>query len=132
MTPKKAAANKPQDPPRILADGTPATLGIAGAELWHRVIRDFDLSPVERSLLALACEAADDADGARAAIRRDGVTTTGGRGQVIAHPALAIARQAEISVGRLLGQLGCIDVIEKPERTPSTPGPKPQLRRPNR
>jgi P27 family predicted phage terminase small subunit len=112
-----------------LADGTPASLGDAGRELWHRVTKEFELSPTERSLLGLACEAADDAAGARAAIAKHGVTTTGGRGQIVANPALSVARQAELSVARILGQLGCIDVIEKPARGPSTPGPKPQLRR---
>ncbi len=107
----------------------PHSLDVAGRRLWRSVVGDFDLSESERSLLALACQAADDAARARAALTASGSVTARGRyGQPVLHPAVMVARQAEASVARILGQLHVIDSAEKPARRLSTPGPKP-LRR---
>lgn len=106
----------------------PQTLGAAGRALWRAVLDGYDLDAGELRILELACEARDDAASARLAIVADGVVSHGRYGQPIAHPAVQMARQAEASVSRLLGQLNVIDPIIRPVRRSSTPGPKPARR----
>ena len=104
----------------------PATLGPAGRALYRSILERYELDPGELRLLTMACEAADDAASARAALREVGVTTTGRYGQTVMNPAVLVARQAETSVSRLLGQLNVIDPVIRPRRL-STPGPKPAV-----
>src|SRR4051794_10599420 len=68
-------------------------------ELWNRLIRELrqqgtwqasDIGTLERYVRAAA-----RARAAQAIIATDGLTSTGGRDQPIAHPAVRIARDAE-------------------------------------
>jgi phage terminase small subunit len=112
----------------VKAPRPPESLNAAGRSLWRAVLDGYDLDAGELRILELACQAADDAASARLALRSDGVVSSGRYGQTIAHPAVAIARQAEASVSRLLGQLNVIDPMIRPVRRSSTPGPKPARR----
>lgn len=104
----------------------PTTLGSAGRGLWRATLERFELDPPELRMLELACQANDDAAIARAQLREAGAVTAVGRyGQVVVHPAIGVARAAEASVSRLLGQLHVLDPIVRPPRTTSTPGRKP-------
>ena len=106
----------------------PATLGEAGRALWRAVVDGYELDAGELHLLELACQARDDAAKARESVSRDGVVVVGRYG-VRQHPAVLIARQAEASAGRLLGQLGLINRGDDgAARHSGTPGPKPARR----
>jgi hypothetical protein len=48
----------------------------------------------------------DEVETMQAILDKDGMTTTGGNGQVSAHPMLAASRQHAISIARLASQLG--------------------------
>lgn len=107
----------------------PASLRDPGRALWRSVLDGFELDAGELHLLELACQARDDAARAREDVARDGVTVAGRYG-VRQHPAVLIARQAEASCSRLLGQLGLVNRSDDaPARHSSTPGPKPRARR---
>lgn len=67
------------------------------------------MDPHERELLAEACRTLDELDQLRAALRKDGVTARGSRGQVRTHPALVELRQGRGELRRLL------DALEIPE-----------------
>lgn len=104
----------------------PTTLGSAGRALWRDTLERYELAPTELRVLGLACSAADDAADARAALRASGVIVTNRYGQPAAHAAVAIARQAEASISRLLATLHVVDPPIRAPRTSSTPGPKPK------
>ena len=77
----------------------PADLDEAAVALWNRVLRELreqgtwqasDVGALERYVRAVRRAAA-----ARELVGLEGMTTTGARGQLVAHPALRIARDAE-------------------------------------
>ena len=78
--------------------------GAAGAALEAAILADFALEPHELAILRLAAHAADRAAEARACIATEGLTVSGRFG-VKAHPALAIARDAEAQMLRCLRAL---------------------------
>ena len=78
--------------------------GAAGAALEAAILADFALEPHELAILRLAAHAADRAADARACVAADGLTVSGRFG-VKAHPALAIARDAEAQMLRCLRAL---------------------------
>jgi phage terminase small subunit len=109
----------------------PPNLGPDGRALWRSTLEGFELTPAELHLLTLAAGALDDAARARADLAAAGSVVVDDRyGGKKAHPSIAIARQAEASAGRLLGQLGLIgrDEDAVAVRHASTPGPKPTRR----
>jgi P27 family predicted phage terminase small subunit len=65
----------------------------------------FELDAAETKVFHEACRAIDELDELRAAIRRDGVTASGSKGQPVAHPALAVASSHRALLARLLSQL---------------------------
>lgn len=91
----------------------PGDLGAAGQALWNSVIADvpagWSLDEREYAILGLAARQADDLALLDAAVARDGAMSVGSKGQPVVHPALQEARQARITIGRLLGQLGLPD-----------------------
>jgi len=91
----------------------PAGLGAAGKSLWSSILADvgdgWRLDARELHLLARACRTADELEALQAVVDRDGVTVAGSRGQVIAHPALAEARQLRLVQLRLLSALEMVD-----------------------
>jgi P27 family predicted phage terminase small subunit len=77
----------------------PADLDEVAVALWNRVLRELqdqgtwqasDVGVLERYVRAVRRAAA-----ARELVDREGFTTSGARGQLVAHPALRIARDAE-------------------------------------
>lgn len=78
--------------------------GAAGAALEAAILADFALEPHELAILRLAAHAADRAAEARACVAAEGLTVSGRFG-VKAHPALAIARDAEAQMLRCLRAL---------------------------
>ena len=78
--------------------------GAAGAALEAAILADFALEPHELAILRLAAHAADRGAEARACVAAEGLTVSGRFG-VKAHPALAIARDAEAQMLRCLRAL---------------------------
>lgn len=80
----------------------PAHLSPRAAELWAAIVPRRGRSVERLALLTVALEALDRADLARAAIERDGLTTTTARsGAIHAHPAIAIESAARREFARL-------------------------------
>ena len=67
--------------------------------------RDFDLEEHHRHLLHLACEAWDRCQQARAILDADGVVFKDDRGNIRAHPAVAIEKDARTGFARLVREL---------------------------
>lgn len=97
----------------------PKGLNVAGRGLWvklHEALPEtVEFDERERALLELACRQADDVARLERAVRRDGATVVGSRGQTRLHPALGELRQARLAVGRLLGELELPNFEEKPQ-----------------
>lgn len=100
-------------------------LGAAGQALWDAVTADYAFSGAELAVLEQACQAADRAAEAKAAVDRDGVTVDGRYGPRI-HPAAAVERDARTAMLRALKDLGVVDRREPVARDEHTPGPKPR------
>ncbi|MGH2950727.1 MAG: P27 family phage terminase small subunit [Solirubrobacterales bacterium] len=94
----------------------PEALGPAGSALWRAILsdvsEDWELDRRELHLLERACICADRLAELDAAVARDGATTKGSRGQIVAHPALAQATALEIVQLRLLSALELADPAE--------------------
>jgi P27 family predicted phage terminase small subunit len=89
-------------------------LSARGKALWKSVVARFALEVEHLAVLRTTLEAADRCDQARAQLARDGIVTTGARGGLVAHPAVAIERDARIAVLRGFRQLG-LDEFADPE-----------------
>jgi P27 family predicted phage terminase small subunit len=86
---------------------------------WRSVQADYALEPHHQHLLRLACEAWDRCQQARAMIDAEGLTIRDDRGNLRAHPAVAIEKDARTAFARLLRELD-LDVEAPPsaERRP--------------
>jgi phage terminase small subunit len=102
----------------------PKALGPAGKKLWKAVLADlpsgWELDQREIELLGLAARQADDLTKLEAAIRKEGVTSSGSTGQRTVHPAVIEARQARLAVSRLLGAIALPDADEQPATAATT------------
>jgi len=102
----------------------PSGLGPAGKSLWRKM-RDalppgWAYDERELAILAAACRQADDLALLEKAIKRDGATATGSKGQLTVNPAIPEARQARIVLSRLLGELSIpVESDEKPQTAAS-------------
>jgi P27 family predicted phage terminase small subunit len=83
----------------------PAHLSRAGKALWSAIEAGYELEPHHVEVLTLFCEARDRAAAAQKIITAEGVITTDRFGQVKAHPAVAVKRDAEVTAARLLREL---------------------------
>jgi P27 family predicted phage terminase small subunit len=105
-----------------MADATtpraPAHLSKAQRALWRHVIGVYELEPHHVKLLTLLCEALDRGDEARQAIASDGAYLPDRFGQLKAHPAVAVERDARTAVARLTREL---DLDGSPEPDPRPP-----------
>jgi hypothetical protein len=103
---------------------TAPKLGTAGRTLWKAVLGGladgWQLDERELELLGLACRQADDLSLLEAAIKREGVTSIGSTGQRTVHAAVPEARQARVTISRLLGQIELPDADEKPATAATT------------
>ena len=112
MTPTSKTALKP-----------PKHLRASTRRWWISVATDWELEAHHRHLLDLACSAWDRAAAARDRLALDGLFVEDRFGALRAHPAVGIARDAEVSFSRLLRELD-LDV-EPPQTRSSRP---PSLR----
>jgi phage terminase small subunit len=110
---------------RALRHPLPDGLGDAGADLWRAVVSELVESDSEASehhldsrelyLLRQAAHTADRIAALEVAVRRDGETTTGSRGQVVLHPAVSEIRQAQLAVAKMLGSIQIADADAGPQ-----------------
>lgn len=102
-------------PPRA-----PARLADAGKALWRDVVAVYVLTAPELRLLKAVCATADTLEELEAVVAAEGVTTAGSKGQTVAHPAVAEARQQRLAFARLIAQLALPDpaggVVRNPEQ----------------
>lgn len=75
--------------------------------MWKRIAEDFDLWGDDAALLVLnaAMEARDRCEQARQEVAKAGLTVPTGAGGVKPHPAVAIERDARLSMIRALREL---------------------------
>ena len=83
----------------------PGHLSADAAAWWRDVVRDYDLDPHHLRLLQAACECWDRAQLARQAVAKDGITSRDNNGNLKAHPAVAIERDARTLFARLVREL---------------------------
>ncbi len=67
---------------------------------------EYDFEPHHTRVLQTACESWDRAQEARELLEAEGIVSRGARGQPIAHPAVAVERDARIAFLRSLRELG--------------------------
>ena len=72
---------------------------------WAAVAADYQLEAHHFRLLQLAGEAWDRGEQAREALGKDGLTVTDDRGNVRAHPLLAVERDCRTAFARLVREL---------------------------
>jgi hypothetical protein len=100
------------------APAHPSGLRAAGKSLWTAVWSElpatFEFDGRELAILGSACVQADTIAALERAIRRDGVTIAGSKGQRRLHPAIVEARQGRLALARLLGELQIPDVDARP------------------
>lgn len=88
----------------------PQGLSAESAALWRKTLSDFAFCTAsDLALLAEYCRCHDRLADLRAAIKKDGVTVDGSRGQMRPNPLLAAendARRALIALARALGLTG--------------------------
>jgi len=83
----------------------PRGLGKRGRAFWRRLHEDFDFELAQTEVLIEACRTLDRLEALDAVIADEGVTATGSMGQRIVHPAVAEARQLQITLTRLVAAL---------------------------
>jgi hypothetical protein len=96
----------------------PQHLSKAQRAFWRHVMGVYELDQHHVKPLTLLCEALDRGDQARRAIARDGAYLPDRFGQLKAHPAVAVERDARIAVARLTREL---DLDGTPEPDPRPP-----------
>ena len=84
----------------------PTKLKAAGKAYWRLVHAGFELDDTDETLLVLASEMLDRADGARQAIEKDGLTMTDRFDQVKPHPLIEVERQSLLAFVRIRRELG--------------------------
>lgn len=87
----------------------PTHLSERSRELWHQLTTDSRWRPPRSKWSGLALEALDRCEEARSILARDGLTSRGRYGQVLAHPAVAIERDSRLAAARLFKQLALPD-----------------------
>jgi len=96
---------------------TPMHLQPQTRRWWREIARTYELESHHVRLLILACEALDRGKQARELLDREGLVVQDRYGQVRAHPAAAIERQAAVTFARLVRELG-LDTEGPPETRP--------------
>jgi P27 family predicted phage terminase small subunit len=101
-------------PRRITA---PSHLTSTTRAWWRSVAENYVLEPHHLRLLQLAGEAWDRGQQAREILAADGITQRDDRGNIRAHPAIAIEKDARIGYARLLRELDLDVEAPRSERT---------------
>src|SRR5687768_4787658 len=83
----------------------PRHLSEASRTWWRTCVKEFRLEQHHLKLLQSACECWDRLQAARQIIDKEGLTFVDDRGNVRAHPAIAIERDARIGFCRLVREL---------------------------
>lgn len=101
-----APPTPPPAPPRSNLPPAPAHLSADAAAWWRLVVSDYDLEAHHLKLLQSAAEAWDRMQQARRAIADHGsLTFTDSSGNLKAHPAEPIERNARTAFARLIREL---------------------------
>jgi hypothetical protein len=106
--------------PDFKAPKPPRSLGAPGANLWARIVEEYDVSDSGgRELLTLACQSLDRAESLREQIDRDGeiIRLKGGLRD---HPGLRHELANRAFISKALAKLGVN--VEVPVRSPGRPG----------
>lgn len=106
----------------------PSTLARRGATLWRRTLAEAEFSASELSLVEALCAAFDTWSDAQKIVKADGIIVVDRYGGKKPHPAVAIARDASTTMGRLAKQLDLelADDVGPSVRSPyrAKPGPR--------
>jgi P27 family predicted phage terminase small subunit len=95
----------------------------ASSKRWFREVVDtYALEPHHLKLLQAAAEAWDRLQEARAALKRDGITTVDRFGGLKAHPCVAIERDCRIAFARLVRELDLEGEVAPDPRQPRRRG----------
>ena len=100
----------------------PSHLLQAGRELWRITLEQWDLSPTDLPLLAVACEQVDRIAECRRIIESDGLMLTDPSGRQRCHPLLAVEKEANNLLLRAWRQLDLSDDMPAKVGRPSTRG----------
>lgn len=93
MTLKAVPKNETRSDPHLPAP--PADLAATGRELWDKLMTAYRIEDEGgRAVLAVACRAADRAEGCRLKVAKEGMTVRDRWRQVRPHPLLAVERSA--------------------------------------
>lgn len=84
----------------------PRTLGKRGKAFWRDIQGDNELDSPSTEVLLEACRTLDRLEALAEVIDAEGVTATGSAGQRVVHPAVAEARQLQITLTRLVDAIG--------------------------
>ena len=99
----------------------PRHLSKDAAEWWRNVTADYSLEPHHLKLLQAAGESWDTMQTARRALSdHGGLTFTDASGNIKAHPAVAMQRDARVAFARLVRELD-LDVAGAPAEAPRPP-----------
>ena len=95
----------------------PKHLSLSSRKWFESVIANYELDAHHIRLLQAAAESWDDAQNARAIVKKDGMTVVDRYDQVKPHPMIDVARQSRVVFARLVRELG-LDVALPESRPP--------------
>lgn len=84
----------------------PAGLGDAGSQFFRWAHSAYALDARDSPVLLELCRTLDEIELLTEAVARDGVVTSGSKGQVVEHPAMAGLRAHRVVLDRLFVRLG--------------------------
>lgn len=103
---------------RRLMKVAPAGLGDAGSRFFRWVHSAYETDVRDSPVLLELCRTIDEIELLAEAVARDGVVTTGSKGQPVEHPAMAGLRAHRVVLDRLFVRLGLPGAED--EETPLT------------
>lgn len=79
----------------------------AGSDFRDRVEAGFeDIDAAQQVVIDQVVRMLDELETMESTLETDGLTCTGGNGQLAAHPLVAASRQHRVAIGQLVGKLG--------------------------